>query len=138
MDGVIAEYQNLPIDELGNVNFVEYEVFKYSKPVVEVINKIKKLHKLGKRIFIVSASPNSICNEEKREWVNNNLPFINDIDIYFVGNRHFKHVFLYELIKKLKFNTNQCMVIDDDHEVLKNYATLHINSMHPSKFLTNY
>src|ERR1019366_2700376 len=65
MDGTIAEYQQLPVDEYGDINFVEYEVFRYSKPVTQMIEKLKVLSESGKRIFIVSASPNSICNVDK-------------------------------------------------------------------------
>lgn len=138
LDGTIAEYQQLSTDEYGDVNFVEYEVFKYSKPIPAMVDKLQRLSESGKRIFIVSASPNSICNVEKKKWVNKHLPFINDEDIYFVGNRNFKYVFLYQLINKLKFSPSQCMAIDDDHAVLQTYKRLHINSMHPSCFLTNY
>ena len=91
LDGTLAEYQNLPVDDLGNVNFVQYNVFTYSKPVSPVIEKAKSL---DSEIFILSASPNSICNLEKTNWVKINLPFVKEENIYFVGNRHFKHVFL--------------------------------------------
>lgn len=138
LDGTLAEYQNLPIDEFGNINFVEYEVFKYAKPVIEVINKLRHLHEEGKEIYIVSASPNSIANKEKTEWVNKHVPFIKNENIYFVGNKNYKYVFLGELISKLKLSTNDCMAIDDDHAVISTYKSLFINVVHPSKFLTNY
>lgn len=138
LDGTVAEYQQLPTDEYGDVNFVEYEVFKKSKPVMPMILRLKRLHAEGKRIFIVSASPNSICNIEKKEWVNKYLPFVNDSDIYFVGNKTYKYVFLYQLINKLKFDPKDCMAIDDDHNVLTSYKQLNINSIHPSYFLTNF
>jgi len=138
LDGTLAEYQQLVCDEYGDVNFVEYGVFEYSKPINEMIQKLSKLHKDGKRIYIVSASPNSICNVDKKNWVNKHLPFIYDEDIYFVGKKEFKYVFLYQLIKKLKLDPKDCMAIDDDHRVLETYGRLQINSMHPSYFLTNY
>jgi predicted ABC-type ATPase len=138
LDGTIAEYQQLPVDEYGDINFVEYGVFKYSKPVMPMINTLRRLSEEGKRIFIVSASPNSICNIEKKEWVNKHLPFIKDEDIYFVGKKEFKYVFLFQLINMLKLDPSDCMAIDDDHTVLDTYSRLHINSMHPSCFLTNY
>ena len=138
LDGTIAEYQQLPTDEYGDINFVEYGVFKYSKPVIPMINTLRRLSEEGKRIFIVSASPNSICNIEKKDWVNKHLPFIKDEDIYFVGKKEFKYVFLFQLINMLKLKPSDCMAIDDDHKVLETYSRLHINSMHPSCFLTNY
>lgn len=138
MDGTVAEYQTLPVDEFGNINFVEYEVFKYSKPVVEVINKIRRLSEEGKEIYIISASPNSIASKEKLEWVNKYMPFVKNENIYFAGNKNFKYVFLQELMSKLKLNPQDCMVIDDDHAVITTYRQLFVNVVHPSKFLTNY
>lgn len=138
LDGTLAEYQNLPVDEDGNIDFVQYEVFKYSKPVMQVINKVEEMHNNGKKIYIVSASPNSICNKEKIEWVNKYLPFIENENIYFAGNKNFKYVFLGQLIKKLKLSPNECMVVDDDHNVLLGYNKLGINCVHPSRFLANY
>ena len=138
LDGTVAEYQTLPTDEFGNINFVEYEVFKYSKPVIEVINKIRRLSEQGKEIFIISASPNSIASKEKTEWVNKHMPFVKNENIYFAGNKNFKYVFLQELMSKLKLNPQDCMVIDDDHAVITTYRQLFVNVVHPSKFLTNY
>lgn len=138
MDGVVAEYQALPVDEFGNINFVQYEVFKYAKPVLEVINKMKRLSDEGKEIYIISASPNSIASKEKTEWVNKYMPFIKNENIYFAGNKNFKYVFLQQLMSKLKLNPQDCMVIDDDHAVIATYRQLLINVVHPSKFLANY
>lgn len=138
LDGTVAEYQTLPTDEFGNINFVEYEVFKYSKPVYEVINKIRKLSEEGKEIYIISASPNSIASKEKAEWVNKYMPFVKTENIYFAGNKNFKYVFLQELMSKLKLFPQDCMVIDDDHAVITTYRQLFVNVVHPSKFLTNY
>lgn len=138
LDGTLAEYQNLPLDEFGNINFVEYEVFKYSKPVWEVINKIKRLNEEGREIYIISASPNSIASKEKSEWVNKYMPFVKPENIYFAGNKNFKYVFLQELMSKLKLFPQDCMVIDDDHAVIATYRQLYVNVVHPSKFLANY
>ena len=138
LDGTVAEYQNLPFDENGNINFVEYEVFRHSKPVNEVINKLRKLEQSGRKIYIVSASPNSIANVEKFEWIQKHIPFIKKENIYFVGNKQYKYIFLEELMHKLKLNACDCMAIDDDHNVLLSYSKIGINAIHPSKFLSNY
>lgn len=135
LDGTLAEYQNLPIDDNGNIDFVQYNVFKYSKPVKQVIEKVKGLNK---EVFILSASPNSICNLEKIEWVKEHVPFVREENIYFVGNRNFKHVFLEQFIKKLKIKPSDCMVVDDDHQILEKYKTIGVNTVHPSKLLSNY
>ena len=136
MDGTIAEYLTLPVDQDGDVNFVGYGIFKYSKPVTPIIDKLEKLRSKGKTISILSASPNSICINEKNEWLNTHVNFIKDR--YFVGNRHFKHTFLKHLILHLNIKPNQCTVIDDDHVILKQYESIGVNTVHPSKFLTSY
>jgi len=138
LDGTLAEYQNLQADTYGNIDFVQYSVFLKGKPVKEVIEKIKKLSDSGKEIYVVSASPNSIANNEKMEWLYWNANFIKMENIYFVGNRKYKHVFLQQLIKKLKLNVCDCMVVDDDHQVLEKYKSIGVNSVHPSKLLSNY
>ena len=135
LDGTLAEYQNLPLDDFGNIDFVRYNVFRHSKPVNPIIEKVKRLNS---EIFILSASPNSICNLEKTDWAKINTPFVKEENIYFVGNRNYKHVFLEQLLKKLKINANDCMVIDDDHQILEKYKTIGVNTVHPSKLLSNY
>ncbi len=138
MDGTIAEYYKLPKDLNGNIDFVNYDIFKYSKAVWEVIDKLRILEAEGKRICILSASPNNICNNDKIEWLEQYLPFIKKEDIFFCGNKQYKHVFLEQLMKKFKLKPEQVMVIDDDHNVLELMEPLNVNSMHPSSFLTNY
>lgn len=138
LDGTIAEYQQLPTDENGDINFVAYEVFRNAKPVMEIIEKLEALYNTGKRIFIVSASPNSICNKEKIEWINKYLWFIKNEDIYFVGNKNYKYVFLKQLIQHLKLSTKDCTVLDDDHNILLSYKPIGVNAIHPSKFLSNF
>lgn len=138
MDGTVAEYYKLVKDLNNNIDFVNYNVFKYSKPVLEVIDKLKNLHLKGKKICILSASPNSLCNIDKIEWIKKYMPFIKEEDIYFCGNKEYKHVMLQQLMQKMNLKSNQVMAIDDDHNVLERYDPLEINAVHPSSFLTNY
>ena len=138
LDGTLCEYQSLPVDNDGDVNFVGYEVFKNSRPVTPVIEEINKLKRFKeKQIYIISASPNSICNQEKNEWIQQHCDFIDKNNIYFVGNKNFKHTFLKHLMLKLKLKPNQCMVIDDDHRILENYKSIGVNTVHPSSLLAN-
>lgn len=138
MDGVLAEYQNLITDQFGDIDFVNFEVFRYAKPVNEVIKKLKFFYERGAEINILSASPNSICNGEKLEWLNEHVPFIPLENIYFAGNKQFKHVLLRQLIKKLKINESEVLVIDDEGPILNNYKTLGVNTIHPSSLLANF
>ena len=138
LDGTLAEYQTLPVDSDGDINFVGYNVFEFSKPVEPMIVRLLELQNiLNKQIFILSASPNSICNEEKKSWVKTHLSFIDEKNIYFVGNRNFKHTFLKHLMLKLDIKPNECTVVDDDHKILELYKTIGVNTIHPSKLLSN-
>ena len=139
MDGVVAEYQSLPEDDFGNINFVNPRVFENSKPVMNVIDRLKILNSLDKKIFILSASPNSITSEAKIKWLKNYMPFILDEDIYFVGNKDYKWVMLKDLINFKELNPAHCLLIDDDHNILRQCSKLlDVEVMHPSKFLTNF
>lgn len=138
MDGVLAEYQNLITDQWGDIDFVNFEVFRRAKPVKEVIQKLKTFHENGYTINILSASPNSICNSEKIDWLKEHVSFIPIENVYFAGNKQFKHVLLRQLIKKLKLVESAVMVIDDEGAILNNYKTLGINTVHPSSFLANF
>lgn len=138
MDGTLCEYKNLPVDDDGDVNFVGYEVFLSSKPVYPVINIVNKLQSLdNKNVFIISASPNNICNNEKLEWLCINCNFIKKENVYFVGNKNFKHTFLKHLMLKLKIKPNQCLVIDDDHRILELYKSIGVNTIHPSSLIAS-
>lgn len=138
MDGVIAEYQELPIDEEGNINFVSHVIFEEAAPVIQVIKKLQILQGTGTRIFILSASPNSICSLQKRYWVETFLPFVSKEDVYFVGNKDFKHLMLKDLISHLDLERKDCTLIDDDHFILDKVNKLGIRAIHPSKFLANF
>jgi predicted ABC-type ATPase len=138
MDGVVAEYQELPIDESGDINFVSHTIFTHAKPVMEVIDKLKMLKFFDTTYYILSASPNSICSRQKREWIALHMPFIEKENVYFVGNKDFKHLMLKDLIFHLKLERKDCTLIDDDHFILDKVNKLEIRGIHPSKFLSNF
>ena len=138
MDGVIAEYQELPTDEEGNINFTSHNIFINAAPVREVIDRLKAFYDLGHRIFILSASPNSICSRQKRDWLLERMSFIDCGDIYFVGNKDYKHLMLRDLISELKLERRDCTLIDDDHFILEKVNKMQIRAIHPSKFLANF
>jgi len=137
MDGVVAEYQDIPLDEDGNINFVAYGIFKNARPVMEVIDRLKVLSET-KRLYMLSASPNSICSDEKTEWIKKYMPFIKSENIYYVGNKDFKSIMVKDLIKDLKLETRTCTLIDDEHQIIEKARKLGIHVMHPSKFLVEY
>jgi predicted ABC-type ATPase len=135
MDGVVAAYQTLQRDEFGNVDFVNNNVFKYAPPVRPVIEKLRADQLDGKKIYILSASANSICNEEKLYWLNKYMAFVNPNDVYFVGNKDYKIVMLVELMKKLKIDKRDCVLIDDWHKTIEQGIKEGIKVIHPSNYL---
>ena len=137
MDGVVSEHQDLPVDYCGNVDFISNRVFQNAKPVKEVIEHLKVLSN-GSNIYIVSASPNSVCSADKSDWILRHMPFIPQCNIYFAGNKDFKVVMLEHLINHLKLDPKDCTYIEDDHRLLEQAKRLNINAMHPSKFLARY
>jgi predicted kinase len=137
MDGVIAEYQT--IITLGyNIDFVNTEIFKFSKPVYPIITQIEKCIKSGlfEKIIILSVSPNSITQQQKIDWLKENLNF--DYEYYFLGNKQHKVVMLNGLIQKYKLQPKEVTFIDDSHDLIQEALKYHINAIHPSKFLASY
>lgn len=138
MDGTVAAIQRLPVDLNGNIDFVNGDVFRLSKPVDPVINRLRDLkHMSNSRIYILSASPNSICSDQKIEWVKKYMPFVEREDIYFVGNKDYKHVMLEGLMKSRKLDPKDCSVVDDWNTFLCRAEQIGVEAIHPSMLLTN-
>lgn len=137
MDGVLAEYQTITTLEY-DMDYVNTKIFENAKPVKEVIAKIQNLLEQGlvEKVFILSASPNSITNEQKLNWINKHLPF--PVIPYFVGNKKHKVVMLKQLLRKHKIDPKDCLHVDDLHEIIWEAVKLGVNAIHPSKFLTDY
>jgi len=137
MDGVVAEYQTIP-QKGFEMDYVNTHIFKYAKKVKPVIEIIKNFHKEGKEIYILSASPNSICNDQKREWLKKNLPFIKEEQIFFIGKKEHKPKMLNQLMIKFKLRSKDVMFVDDTHDILWDAYDLKVNAIHPSKLLADF
>ncbi len=139
MDGCVAAYQDLVADEHGNIDYTNGEIFKYAKPVTHIIDRLGgRMYFNIDNIRILSASPNSICNDEKSEWLDKNMPFIKKENRFFVGNKQYKVVMLENLIKKFNLNPKDVTLLDDEHKILEDAKRLGVNVMHPSMFLAKY
>lgn len=131
MDGTICSYSTVCKDIDGNIDFVNGELFKYLTPVKFIIDNIHNNFN-NEQLFILTACPNSIAWVEKQEWINKHLPFIKKENIYFVGNKDYKHVFLKHLMLKLKIMPNDICMIDDNFSILEKMQTIGVNAIHPS------
>lgn len=136
MDGTIAEYQTItPYQNI--VDYVNSDIFKRSLPVIPIIDALKNSFKES-TFYILSVSPNSICNNDKTEWLKKYAPFISEKNVFFVGRQDKKVSTLLQILKKLKIHTRDCMYIDDMHSMIKEATDAKINALHPSKLLARY
>lgn len=132
MDGTIAAYRQMPLDQYGCIDFMNGEYFRFAKPVFPVIDKLKELKS---KLYILSAAPDNICQKHKHDWLDKFLP-VNYNDRYFIGNKKYKAVMLRNIMKMKKFKPQNVTVIDDDHSVLLSYQEIGVNAIHISEFLT--
>lgn len=130
MDGTICSYQKPPRDMDGNVDFVNSQMFKNATPVKHVIEWAEKWG--YEKTFILGACPNSIAMGEKMFWIQKNIDKIYMNNVYFVGNKDYKHVFLKHLIQKLKLNKRDVLVVDDNYDIIDKMLKLGVNCIHPS------
>lgn len=131
MDGTIAAYGKSKIDEDGNTDFVNCERFKCVPPVKHIIDFIKEHFDMN-NVYIVTACPNSIAWQEKLEWLNRHFPEIPEANRMFVGNKHYKDVFIKHLAILKKWDLKDITIIDDFHETLQKCTAMGINAIHPS------
>lgn len=131
MDGTIVAYGKSKIDEDGNTDFVNCERFKCVPPVNYIIDFIKEHFDMND-VYIVTACPNSIAWQEKLEWLDMYFPEIPAANRMFVGNKHYKDVFIKHLAILKKWELKDICIIDDFHETLQKCTALGINTIHPS------
>lgn len=130
MDGTICSYQKPPRDIDGNVDFVNSRMFENAQPVKHIIEWSKGWESKDK--FILGACPNSISMEEKTLWLQKNMYDIKPGNVYFVGNKDYKHIFLKHLIQKLKLDKKDVLVVDDNYSIIENMLKIGVNCIHPS------
>jgi predicted kinase len=135
MDGVICEYKSIPWLDY-HFDYVNTDFFKNSKPVKPIIDIVQRYHNEGKNIYILSASPNSITNKQKVDWLEIHLPFLKKENIFFVGNKDHKVAMLNGIIKGNKIKRHTVTVIDDDHLTIDKMLKNGVNVLHPSKLLS--
>ena len=136
MDGTMAAYQHIPFDEHGCLNFIEGRYFRNAIPVDPVLEKLFNLEIAGARVYVLSASPDSICTKDKGRWLDEFADFIGPEDRYFIGNKLYKFVMLRNICAKLNLDYKDVTFVDDDHKVITDCHKVGINGVHPSMFLT--
>lgn len=132
MDGVLAAYSTLPIIN-GEVDFVNGRFFKHLKPVKQVIDKFLTLQNSHK-LRILSASPNSIAQQEKHKWLDKHFNIPRE-DRYFANAGRHKAQMLEGLCQRLKIDKRDSTMIDDNHDILEQVKQRNMRPLHISSFL---
>jgi len=135
MDGVIAAQTCLPIIN-NEIDFVNGEIHKWQKPVQPIIDKLMFLAHEGYKLYILSATANSIAYEEKQQWLDEFFPIPKERR-FFVNQGKHKSEMLDNLRRKFKLNKSDVLLVDDFHDILYKVQERGMNSMHPSEFLTH-
>ena len=127
MDGTIVE---LLFDK--NQSYREKGVYLNKKPIEPVINEIEEIRNRFPLIKfkILSCSKSNQMRDEKNEWLNINMPFINSNDRIIFSEeagdylRDDRNIVKAEYINKNISDDKIIFLIDDDIEVLKGVQKL--------------
>ncbi len=136
MDGVLSTHPIiLPIG--GKIDFVNREFFRYLDPVSVVIDVLIRLNSWGRKLYILTGTPNSFAYDEKQEWLDNYISIIPRKQRFFVNQGKHKVEMLLNLIAKFRLPKEEVLLVDDVHSTLVEARQAGINAMHPSEFLTH-
>ena len=142
MDGVLAPQLYLPRTN-GEIDFVNSNYFE-NLPVLEYTSyKIHDLiffHELDiSKIYILSATPNSIVAEEKKLWLEKHYGFIPKENIFFVNQGMYKAEMFRDLAKYLKLKPETMCLVDDTMSIVEDVRVKYkMDSIHISHFLNDY
>lgn len=111
MDGVFAEY------DIGNFDY------KTIRPIKTVINIMNNLIKDGMNVKVLSVCKTNKIVDEKYEWIDKYVPFLNKDDLVFLSkeaNPEYESNELKSNYLKNNINKNHVnILIDDDSSVIK-------------------
>ena len=121
MDGTIVE---LLFDK--NQSYREKGVYLNKRPIEPVINEIEEIRNRFPLIKfkILSCSKSNQMRDEKNEWLNINMPFINSNDRIIFSEEDDRNIVKAEYINKNISDDKIIFLIDDDIEVLKGVQNL--------------
>jgi len=82
MDGILADFDNEP-NALTRFK-KEKGFFATLQPIEENIKAVKKLIAEGKKVYILSVSPNRQADTDKKSWLKKYLPEVKEKNIYII------------------------------------------------------
>lgn len=123
MDGTIVEYE-----VLGD-NYYKNEikgVFLNAQPLKIVISTLYNLSKIENLdIYILSLSRSIMITEEKKQWLKNNAPFINEENYIIIcretgeyNSENRDYIKSSKMKERLK-EYDYVVLLDDDHKILR-------------------
>lgn len=139
MDGVLAAQIGLPQVD-GKIDFVNSRYYRYLPVVPQMYDKVLTLVSSQKaKVYILSASPTSFSNQEKLDWLEDNFPFIEKDNIFFVNSGRYKAEMFHDLSKRLKLDKKDMLLVEDTHDIIKSVKRDYkMHSIHVSEFLTRF
>lgn len=137
MDGVLASRPVLP-GKMGTLQFVNNDnFFQKLSPVPQVKEIVDRLISKGKNVYILSATPNSICADDKTIWLGIHYPNIEKGNIFYVNSGAHKAQMYSELQKYLGLNKYESVLVEDTQHIIESVRKDHCgNAVHVSEFLT--
>lgn len=123
MDGTIVEYI---IHPFGSITTKSKGLFINGKPIKIVINELEEISKIENLdLYILSMARSNIIVEEKKEWLKNNISFINE-ENYIILSREAKDygddnrniIKSEKILEKLNNGYDYAIFLDDDHKVI--------------------
>ena len=136
MDGVLAPQLQLPKSN-GEIDFVNSNYFENLPVVKSVQSKIMDYD--SNKLFILSATPNSVVLNEKKIWLENHYPFIPKEHIFFVNQGLHKAQMFRDLSEYLNIDPKKMCLIDDTMSIVEEVKFKYkMDAIHISHFLIDY
>ena len=105
MDGVIADF-NRPVNAVARFE-TEKDFFYNLQPIKHNLQAISKLIENGYNVYILSASPNDRCDNDKRRWLAKYLPNLKPTQIIIMRNGQNKADFVKTFENNININFSQ-------------------------------
>ena len=117
MDGVVADYR---FGEGNNIKSNVPGTYSNKRPIETTINNLKQIHeKTHCEMFILSSCLYKEQANEKKVWLNINMPFIKEDNMIFVITDNFEDRKKNNAILNTKFVVNPKFVFDSFYLVTK-------------------
>ncbi len=119
MDGVIADF-NRPVNAVARFE-TEKDFFYNLQPIKHNLQAISKLIENGYNVYILSASPNDRCDNDKRRWLAKYLPNLKPTQIIIMRNGQNKADFVRTFENNILFDDYHKNIRDFENRGFKGY-----------------